>query len=146
MMPVSQPIKLKVTPWENGIPLPGVSIRLSKDSTVIRDFKTFRPDGWTEEMAYVTFTLDENTKYTITLEKKGYVKLVVMVDTHLPAGTVLDPQKPALADVMMVKEAEHPNLKDADFPLVLLKWDAEKHQFLPSKEYANSIRMMMQMK
>ncbi|MFI5150516.1 MAG: hypothetical protein ACHQRM_12335 [Bacteroidia bacterium] len=141
-----QPIRLKVTPWEKGNPLSGVSIHVTKDSTVIRDFKTFKPDGWTEELAYVNLSLYTDTKYTITLSKQGYIKLVIMLDTHLPPGTVLDPLYQNIADVYMLKETEHPNLKDADFPLVLLKWDSEKRQFLPSKEYANSIRTMMQMK
>jgi|GEM_PF-5091145 hypothetical protein len=139
-------IRLKVIPWENGVPLPGVNIRLSKDSVVIRDFRTFKPDGWNEESAYVYFNLETNSKYTLTLTKKGYVQLVVIIDTHLPSTANLTEAMAAVADITMLKESDHPNLKDADFPLVLLKYNSEKGMFLPSKEYANSIRIMMQMK
>jgi hypothetical protein len=139
-------IVLKVTPLEKGVAVPNVVIKLRHDTNFVMETQTVKPDGWVKDPQSATFQLEANSHYTIILSKSGYITLVVKVDTRLPAGMNLNAPLQAAADIAMLLESKHPDLKDPDYPLVLLVYDKEKGRFMPDKEYAKSIRIMMQMK
>jgi hypothetical protein len=142
----STDIVLLVTPVENGTAVAGVSIRLQKDTLVIQEAQTFKPDGWNAQAQTIPLTLKANAKYTLILTKKDYVKMAITIDTHLPDGILTDKPLRANADIKMLKADKHPELVDSDFPLVLLVFDKDQKKFLPNKAYANSVKMMLQSK
>ena len=143
--PGGTPVLFKVTPRDAGAPAPGVTIRLYKDSVFIKEGTTQKPDGWMPDPISVVFSLERQSHYRIALSKPGYITLVMRVDTHLPGNVSPDTPFQTEVDVKMMLEAAHPELKDPDFPLVNLIYNSEKGKFMPDKEYAKSIHIMMQM-
>jgi len=139
-------IVMRVTPRENGAPVPGVSIKVIKDTLVITDAKTVKPDGWLPSPQTIDIKLKEGTKYSMIITKKGYVKTIINIDTHLPADVPSDKPFITEVDIKMLKSEQHPDLDNSDFPLALLQYDKELKKFVPSKAYAASVRMMLQSK
>jgi hypothetical protein len=139
-------IILQVTPLEGGASVPGVVIHLYKDTLLVQEEKTVKPDGWNPNAKTLPLKLNANLKYSLVLTKPGYVKMTITVDTHLPEGAITSKPLISPLDIKMLPADKHPELMDSDFPLVLLQYDKDQKKFLPSKSYANSVKMMLQSK
>jgi hypothetical protein len=137
---------MRVSPRDNGAAVDGVIIKLYKDTLLLQESATIKPDGWEPFPSTISFHLKSGSKYMMVLSKKGYIKTIINIDTNLPDDIASDQPFITDVDVKMLKAATHPDLQDSDFPLALIQYDKDQKKFICSKKYAGSVRIMLQSK